>query len=31
VPIVIGGAGRNVTLPLVARYADEWNTSAKPT
>lgn len=25
VPIVIGGSGRQVTLPLVARYADEWN------
>ena len=25
VPIVIGGAGRHVTLPLVVRYADEWN------
>lgn len=24
-PIVIGGNGRNRTLPLVARYADEWN------
>jgi F420-dependent oxidoreductase-like protein len=30
VPIVIGGSGRQVTLPLVARYADEWNTGAKP-
>ena len=27
VPIVIGGSGRQVTLPLVARYADEWNLS----
>jgi F420-dependent oxidoreductase-like protein len=26
-PIVIGGSGRKLTLPLVARYADEWNTS----
>ncbi len=26
VPIVIGGSGRKVTLPLAARYADEWNT-----
>ena len=25
VPLVIGGGGRNVMLPLVARYADEWN------
>jgi alkanesulfonate monooxygenase SsuD/methylene tetrahydromethanopterin reductase-like flavin-dependent oxidoreductase (luciferase family) len=25
VPIVIGGSGKNVTLPLAARYADEWN------
>jgi alkanesulfonate monooxygenase SsuD/methylene tetrahydromethanopterin reductase-like flavin-dependent oxidoreductase (luciferase family) len=25
VPIVIGGSGRHVTLPLVVRYADEWN------
>ena len=24
-PIVIGGNGPNRTLPLVARYADEWN------
>jgi F420-dependent oxidoreductase-like protein len=29
VPIVIGGSGRNVTLPLVARYADEWNCGAR--
>lgn len=28
-PIVIGGAGRNVTLPLVARYADEWNSGGR--
>jgi alkanesulfonate monooxygenase SsuD/methylene tetrahydromethanopterin reductase-like flavin-dependent oxidoreductase (luciferase family) len=25
VPLVIGGAGRKVMLPLVARHADEWN------
>ena len=25
VPLVIGGSGRKVTLPLAARYADEWN------
>jgi F420-dependent oxidoreductase-like protein len=24
-PILIGGHGMNKTLPLVARYADEWN------
>lgn len=24
-PVVIGGNGRKLTLPLVARYADEWN------
>lgn len=24
-PIVIGGNGRKLTLPLVVRYADEWN------
>jgi F420-dependent oxidoreductase-like protein len=24
-PILIGGKGRKRTLPLVARYADEWN------
>ena len=24
-PIVIGGNGRRRTLPLIARYADEWN------
>jgi F420-dependent oxidoreductase-like protein len=29
VPIVIGGSGRNVTLPLVARYADEWNSGPR--
>jgi F420-dependent oxidoreductase-like protein len=30
VPIVIGGSGRHVTLPLVARYADEWNSGGRP-
>jgi F420-dependent oxidoreductase-like protein len=25
--IVIGGSGKQFTLPLAARYADEWNTS----
>jgi F420-dependent oxidoreductase-like protein len=29
-PIVIGGNGPNRTLPLVARYADEWNTVFVP-
>jgi F420-dependent oxidoreductase-like protein len=29
VPIVIGGSGRQVTLPLVARYADEWNSGGR--
>jgi alkanesulfonate monooxygenase SsuD/methylene tetrahydromethanopterin reductase-like flavin-dependent oxidoreductase (luciferase family) len=29
VPMVIGGSGKQVTLPLVARYADEWNTGQK--
>lgn len=29
VPIVIGGSGKNVTLPLVARYADEWNSGGR--
>ena len=24
--IVIGGSGKQVTMPLVVRYADEWNT-----
>lgn len=24
-PILIGGNGKNRTLPMVARYADEWN------
>ena len=30
VPIVIGGSGKNVTLPMAARYADDWNTGEKP-
>lgn len=25
IPILIGGKGTRITLPLVARYADEWN------
>jgi alkanesulfonate monooxygenase SsuD/methylene tetrahydromethanopterin reductase-like flavin-dependent oxidoreductase (luciferase family) len=25
IPVVIGGTGQRSTLPLVARYADEWN------
>lgn len=25
IPILIGGKGSRITLPLVARYADEWN------
>jgi alkanesulfonate monooxygenase SsuD/methylene tetrahydromethanopterin reductase-like flavin-dependent oxidoreductase (luciferase family) len=25
VPVLIGGSGEKATLPLVARYADEWN------
>jgi alkanesulfonate monooxygenase SsuD/methylene tetrahydromethanopterin reductase-like flavin-dependent oxidoreductase (luciferase family) len=29
VPIVIGGSGRQVTLPLVAKYADEWNSGGR--
>jgi F420-dependent oxidoreductase-like protein len=29
VPIVIGGSGRQVTLPLVAQYADEWNSGPR--
>jgi alkanesulfonate monooxygenase SsuD/methylene tetrahydromethanopterin reductase-like flavin-dependent oxidoreductase (luciferase family) len=29
VPIVIGGGGRQVTLPLVAKYADEWNSGPR--
>ncbi|HUY99058.1 MAG TPA: TIGR03560 family F420-dependent LLM class oxidoreductase [Thermomicrobiaceae bacterium] len=27
IPIVIGGSGEKRTLPLAARYADEWNTN----
>jgi alkanesulfonate monooxygenase SsuD/methylene tetrahydromethanopterin reductase-like flavin-dependent oxidoreductase (luciferase family) len=31
VPILIGGSGARLTLPLVARYADQWNmTTASP-
>lgn len=30
VPILIGGSGENRTLPLVAKYAQEWNTSILP-
>lgn len=30
VPIVIGGSGRQVTLPLAAQYADEWNCGPSP-
>jgi F420-dependent oxidoreductase-like protein len=30
-PILIGGNGRRRTLPLVARYADEWNALYIPT
>ncbi|MGH2530979.1 MAG: TIGR03560 family F420-dependent LLM class oxidoreductase [Thermomicrobiales bacterium] len=30
-PIVIGGKGPRRTLPLVARYADEWNATSMPT
>jgi F420-dependent oxidoreductase-like protein len=29
VPLVIGGGGRQVTLPLAARYADEWNSGPR--
>jgi F420-dependent oxidoreductase-like protein len=29
VPLVIGGSGKRVTLPLVAHYADEWNTGPR--
>jgi alkanesulfonate monooxygenase SsuD/methylene tetrahydromethanopterin reductase-like flavin-dependent oxidoreductase (luciferase family) len=29
-PIVIGGVGRNRTLPLVARWADHWNYYERP-
>jgi F420-dependent oxidoreductase-like protein len=27
IPLLIGGSGEKRTLPLVARYADEWNTT----
>jgi alkanesulfonate monooxygenase SsuD/methylene tetrahydromethanopterin reductase-like flavin-dependent oxidoreductase (luciferase family) len=31
VPLLIGGTGERATLPLVARFADEWNmTTASP-
>ena len=30
VPILIGGSGPKKTLPLVARYADLWNTYGSP-
>jgi F420-dependent oxidoreductase-like protein len=29
-PIVIGGSGKKLTLPLAARYADEWNAAFRP-
>jgi F420-dependent oxidoreductase-like protein len=29
VPLVIGGGGRQVTLPLIAKYADEWNSGPR--
>jgi F420-dependent oxidoreductase-like protein len=29
-PILIGGSGRKRTLPLVARFADEWNAAFIP-
>jgi len=28
--IVLGGAGKQLTLPLAARYADEWNLAFRP-
>jgi F420-dependent oxidoreductase-like protein len=28
--IVLGGAGKKLTLPLAARYADEWNLAFRP-
>jgi probable F420-dependent oxidoreductase len=30
IPVLIGGAGRRRTLPLVARYADIWHSFADP-
>jgi alkanesulfonate monooxygenase len=31
IPLLIGGSGRRSTLPIVARYADEWNlTTSSP-
>ena len=30
IPLLIGGGGEKVTLKLVAKYADEWNTWADP-
>jgi alkanesulfonate monooxygenase SsuD/methylene tetrahydromethanopterin reductase-like flavin-dependent oxidoreductase (luciferase family) len=30
VPVVIGGDGEERTLPVVARYADAWNSRAEP-
>jgi F420-dependent oxidoreductase-like protein len=29
-PITVGGAGPKRTLPLVAKYADEWNVNNRP-
>jgi alkanesulfonate monooxygenase SsuD/methylene tetrahydromethanopterin reductase-like flavin-dependent oxidoreductase (luciferase family) len=31
VPVLIGGMGERSTLPLVARYADEWNLTTSST
>ena len=28
--LIIGGSGKQVTLPLAARYADEWNMAFRP-